>query len=465
MARIVQIGGSVVGLAAALLLARDGHSVTVLERDAAPPPPDPEAAWSGWRRPGVPQFHQAHNLFPGFRRALEEDLPEVMDALEAAGCVWVDPFAQLPPTLVGQPRVAGDDRFRFLTGRRPVTEWTLAGIAHRHEGLEIRRGVEVEGLLTGRSGVDGVPHVVGVRTTSGEELRADLVVDAGGRRSKLGRWLSDVGAEGPEVTGVDHGFVYHTRYFRGTSLPAQFAAPVTEFASFSILTLPGDNDTWSLTIWRSASDPALKKLSDAETWMRLAGALPLHAHWLDGEAITDVLTGGGILDRLRRFVVDGRPVATGVAAVGDSWACTNPSAGRGMSVGIIHAQVLRDCVRDHLDDPAAFARAFDEETARRVGPWFWAQLASDERRIAEMRAVEEGREPEPRDELDVQIGVATSLDLDVFRGVLEYSMCLDHRDAVLARPGFLDRVRLAAAGHDPRPPPGPSRRELIDLLR
>jgi flavin-dependent dehydrogenase len=41
----------------------------------------------------------------------------------------------------------------------------------------------------------------------------------------------------------------------------------------------------------------------------------------------------GILDRYRRFVVDGAPVVTGYAAVGDAWACTNPSAGRGISVG------------------------------------------------------------------------------------------------------------------------------------
>ncbi|MEA2305105.1 MAG: hypothetical protein QOH43_2385, partial [Solirubrobacteraceae bacterium] len=36
MARIVVLGAGVCGLAAGLMLRRDGHTVTVLERDPAP---------------------------------------------------------------------------------------------------------------------------------------------------------------------------------------------------------------------------------------------------------------------------------------------------------------------------------------------------------------------------------------------------------------------------------------------
>jgi phytoene dehydrogenase-like protein len=41
---MIVLGGGVCGLAAGLMLARDGHEVTLLERDAAPAPDSPHAA-------------------------------------------------------------------------------------------------------------------------------------------------------------------------------------------------------------------------------------------------------------------------------------------------------------------------------------------------------------------------------------------------------------------------------------
>ena len=38
--------------------------------------------------------------------------------------------------------------------------------------------------------------------------------------------------------------------------------------------------------------------------MQTVRACPLHAHWVDGEPVTDVLPMSGAVDRYRRFVVD-----------------------------------------------------------------------------------------------------------------------------------------------------------------
>ena len=89
----------------------------------------------------------------------------------------------------------------------------------------------------------------------------------------------------------------------------------------------------------AAKDTALRSLREADRWEAVVRGLPLVAHWLDGTPIDDgVQVMAKIEDRYRGFVVDGKPVATGVVAVADSWACTNPANGRGVSIGMLHAR-------------------------------------------------------------------------------------------------------------------------------
>jgi hypothetical protein len=64
---------------------------------------------------------------------------------------------------------------------------------------------------------------------------------------------------------------------------------------------------------------------------------------------------GGILNRRRPAAP-----ASGVASVGDAWACTNPSLGRGMALGLIHVAApdgISARVRAAL--PAAMSRDAD----------------------------------------------------------------------------------------------------------
>jgi 2-polyprenyl-6-methoxyphenol hydroxylase-like FAD-dependent oxidoreductase len=84
MARIIVVGGGITGLCAAMLLARDGHGVELLERDPALPPP-PGLAWGGWERRGMNQFRMIHYLLPRFRALADVELPDVIAALEDAG--------------------------------------------------------------------------------------------------------------------------------------------------------------------------------------------------------------------------------------------------------------------------------------------------------------------------------------------------------------------------------------------
>ena len=143
MARIVIIGGGFGGLTAALLLARDSHQVTVLERDPDEPP-TPAAAFDGWSRRGVPQFRLPHVFLPRVREIYDDELPDVSAALVAAGAHRSNRMIDLPAALTGGSR-PGDERFEQITGRRAMVEAALATIAAAEPTLEIRRGVIARG--------------------------------------------------------------------------------------------------------------------------------------------------------------------------------------------------------------------------------------------------------------------------------------------------------------------------------
>ena len=462
-------GGGDIGLSAATMLARDGHRVTVLEADGDSPPTVPAAAWERWQRRGVAQFHQPHNVFPRFRQVCDEELPELPGRLAAAGCRWRDPMGSpahgglLPPSLSDHEPRDGDEEFRMVTGRRPVVESVIAAVAAEQPGVAIRRGVRATELIGGPSAIPGVPHVAGVRTSAGEELRADLVVDATGRRSRGAGLLTELGARPPHTHTETSGFAYYSRYFTGPSQPFMRGPILMPLGTISLLTLYGDNDTWSVTVYTSSKDAPAKALRDSDCFARVVAACPLQAHWLDGQPVTGVLPMAGITDRYHRFVVGGVPVATGFAAVGDAWACTNPAGGRGISIGIIHAQLLRRTVRSHLGDPAAFARAWDEGTERHVAPFYHDQISADHMRLAEMTALREGRPWSPPDSPMSRLVNAAAWDPDAFRAFLATVLCLALPQDVLTRPDIRDTVERIG-DKTPPPFPGPDRQRLLQLL-
>ena len=351
------LGGGVTGLAAGLALARDGHRVTVVERDDLEGGDAPESL--GWRRAGIPHFQQPHAFTPRGRREMRRTLPDVFDALIGAGAWDLD----LRPKLRGAPR-PDDEELVFLAVRRPLIEWALRAAAHRQAGLTLVDRTTATGLVTvGRGGPP--PRIGGVETTAGT-IEANLVVDAMGRRSPSRAWIASAGGRPPEVRTSDCAILYYCRYYRvreDASLPDGPSIPSPRgdlgYAAFS--TFPGDNRTFCALVATPPADRALKILRDRRAFEAAVATMPALDAWTNretSEPITDVLPMGSLQNTIAT-APDEQLAVIGLIAVGDAICHTDPVASLGLSFALIHARLLAAAVRDHRDDPAAVAVAFD----------------------------------------------------------------------------------------------------------
>ena len=111
MPRIVVVGGGLIGMATAMMLAQDGAEVIVLERDDDAVPGSPGTAWQDWDRPGIAQFRQPHLLLPAGHYILGGQLPDVAEAVRGAGATTFNPLALLPPFIEDRAPREGEERF------------------------------------------------------------------------------------------------------------------------------------------------------------------------------------------------------------------------------------------------------------------------------------------------------------------------------------------------------------------
>ena len=416
-------------------------------------------------RRGVTQFRLPHSFLPRFRAVLDDELPDLPAFLVEHGALRANRISQMPDAITGGFR-SGDERFEIVTGRRPMMEAAMALAVERQDGASVRRGVAVRGLTTvGRA--DGITGVTGIVSDRGERIAADLVVDCGGRRSALGDWLEAAGARRPVDDAADTGFIYYGQHLRSAdgSTPPLIGPPIQHYDSVTTVTLAADGGHWSVVLIASAADRVLRSLRHEDVWRSLMGRFPLVAHWLDGEPTTGVDVFGKIEDRVRHLAVDGRPVATGVVAVGDAWACTNPSVGRGSATALMHAVALRDALRDvGVSDDRVLVERFDDLTTERLWPVVDDTLRTTRHRLAEIDAQIAGIPYETDDRgwhLGQALFGAAGHDPELLRGAMDVGSMLARGAEVMGRPGLLDRL-LAIGDVDALP--GPSRTEIVELV-
>ncbi|MEU9144975.1 FAD-dependent oxidoreductase [Streptomyces sp. NPDC048349] len=380
MARVAIIGGGISGLGTALMLGRRGHTVTLFEQDAREAGTDLNRDFFHWDRPRVPQAVQPHSLLAPVRTVLRTETPDVYADLLARGAREYhefDWFGEHPP------HRAGDEDLVTLRARRIVLEAALAAAVGRERTVEVRRGRRVS-ALTLREGSPA--RVTGVQVDA-ETHRADLVVDASGRRSPVPAWLIAAGCRPPVVDSHRAGIAYLCRWYRlradGPRDPGRVktgsAAP---FALAGVF--PSDNDTLAVHLVLSTGDPTRGALTDPAVFEAVARRFPATAAWLDlaPEPQSAVLAMAGLDNRWTALADEHGPVVTGLVNAGDSLIHTNPTSGHGASFGLLAARYLAS----HVDEIAADPTGYHAWTAQTLRPWFDAQVTADrgnEQRLAE----------------------------------------------------------------------------------
>jgi flavin-dependent dehydrogenase len=226
--------------------------------------------------------------------------------------------------------------------------------------------------------------VKGVHTERGELIRAELVVDASGRRSRAARWLAVAGARPPlDEIHACH-FVFWCRQYRlraGMSFPS-FSLPITaELPYATVIVFPADNGTFALSLVVALRDPFRQHLRHGQFFDRFLNEVPLTAPWVSrGEPISEPSASARLANRWRRLTNATGPVVAGFVLVGDAAIETSPTFGRGASFALAHAQQLARTGHEAVSDPIGFVERFENWTTVNLGVWFQSQIAADRMR-------------------------------------------------------------------------------------
>jgi 2-polyprenyl-6-methoxyphenol hydroxylase-like FAD-dependent oxidoreductase len=201
---VIVVGGSAAGLAAALKLAEQGIRVRVLEKDPGGVPDTNVEAFLDWDRTGSPQVRTSHGFLARLRNTLKNDFPEIYADLLKEGAYDFPMKDIWPPTIPESERDVqpGDEELCMLSCRRLTLDWVMRRHCDQHPLIEVTSGVKVAGIIA-ENDASGLKRVAGVwagaKGAEPEPLRADLVVDAAGRRSPLPQWCEDAAIPAPRV--------------------------------------------------------------------------------------------------------------------------------------------------------------------------------------------------------------------------------------------------------------------------
>jgi 2-polyprenyl-6-methoxyphenol hydroxylase-like FAD-dependent oxidoreductase len=468
--KVVVVGAGPAGLTLGLALARRGRPVTLLERDPVQPPGDPASAFGVWTRPGVAHYRLPHSLLGRSRRALRENAPDILEAMLRAGAWENDVRGRLVRDAAGP----GDEDLVAVHCRRAFFESVLRRAVQDEPLVSIVSDTQVAGIVLQKSGTVA-PRVAGVRLQR-DILEADIVIDAGGRRSPIRGSIEQAGVTMPAAQVEPCDVIYYSRYYRlldGVDYPAWTGvlgpSGTTDCVRYSVFF--GDNRTFALLLGVPTSAHAFRALAREEAFTEAVSRFKSLAPFVQSdvsEPITSVGAFGALQNVFHPPLLDGAPPVRGVHFIGDAYCHTNPLFAWGLCLALDSGFRLAKIIDEHATDVEAQALAFAEATggeaeqcfravaeedrdrtltwdgAPPTGPWLGRTFAGFVRQCAQP---------------------AVMLDTTVARAVLRRAHLLDLPDDLKKDEAILQRI-IALYPEVPKPVPGsfPSKDELLEIV-
>jgi len=372
----VVIGGSMAGLLSARVLADHFDRVTVVDRDRLPDGPA--------FRKGVPQSRHLHVLLERGLDIAGRLFPGILDELVAAGAVsleWPTDAIFLSPRGWAKRFSPG---IEFVSSSRELLEWTVRRRVAARANVRFLEGQEVTGLVTSadRRAVKGV-RLRGRLPGDGEaeaveELRAELVVDASGRHSKVPEWLEAMGYDPPQEQRVNAFLGYASRDY---AIPRNFgddwkaimlqAKPPQAVRTGYLFQIAPDR--WRLSVMGAGRDYPPTDEDGFLAFVRGLRSPIIYEAIAAAEPVTPVF-GYRATDNQRRFYERLRRLPERLLVTGDAVAAFNPIYGQGMTAAAQAALALDRLLRERPGgDLIALGPRFHNAVAKaNAGAWLIA---------------------------------------------------------------------------------------------